>query len=142
MDIRQAAPQDAGSLANLVFQLGYSGTPEEIVRRLAPLSASASDAVFTAVEAGSVVGFIHVRVVRLLEADAFAEIAALVVSDAQRGRGVGHSLVEAAETWAREQRMDRIRVRSNVIRERAKKFYEREGYAVTKVTNVFDKPLA
>ena len=141
MEIRRAAAQDAGSLSNLVFQLGYSGTPEDIVRRLAPLTASSSDAVFTAVDSGSVVGFIHVRVVRLLESDAFGEIAALVVSEAQRNRGVGHALVEAAEAWAREQRMDRIRVRSNVIRERAKKFYEREGYAVTKTTNVFDKKL-
>jgi hypothetical protein len=36
---------------------------------------------------------------------------------------------------------NRIRVRSNVARERTRKFYEKHGYVVTKTQNVFDKML-
>ena len=46
-----------------------------------------------------------------------------------------------AEEWIRAQRLTRVRVRSSVIRDRARRFYERFGYAVTKAQNVFDKNL-
>jgi hypothetical protein len=33
----------------------------------------------------------------------------------------------------------RVRVRSNIVRTDARRFYERLGYAVTKTQNVFDR---
>ena len=46
------------------------------------------------------------------------------------------------QDWARAQGFASMRVRSNVIRERAHRFYEREGYARIKAQAVFRKPLA
>lgn len=77
-----------------------------------------------------------------LEDGAFAELAGLVVDESVRGSGVGAALLAAAEDWARAQGFASMRVRSNVIRERAHRFYEREGYARIKAQAVFRKPLA
>lgn len=86
-------------------------------------------------------GWIHVALVQSLESAPFAEIRGLVVDEAHRGRGIGQTLVAAAEDWARSRDVNRIRVRSNVKRERTHPFYERLGYATTKSQKVFDKRL-
>jgi GNAT superfamily N-acetyltransferase len=60
-------------------------------------------------------------------------------AQAQRSGGVGAALVAAAEEWARVKSCARLRVRSNVVRERTHRFYERLGYRVVKSLKVFDK---
>lgn len=84
-------------------------------------------------------GFAHVEPRRLLIAEPFAELAALVISEKVRGQRVGSVLLAAAEAWAREQGFASMRVRSNVLRERAHRFYLREGYAEKKRQAVFLK---
>jgi GNAT superfamily N-acetyltransferase len=71
----------------------------------------------------------------------FAELAGLVVGDSARSRGIGALLLRAAEDWARNRGFARLRVRSNVVRERAHRFYLREGYIERKRQVVFDKTL-
>ena len=98
--------------------------------------------VFVAVDSESrVVGWTHVVERFHLEDEPFVELAGLVVDESARSVGVGATLLRAAESWAREQGHDRLRVRSNVVRERAHCFYAREGYAERKRQIVFDKPL-
>lgn len=45
------------------------------------------------------IGWIHVFGAHRVEAEPFAEIAALVVDETRRGRGTGAALVEAAAEW-------------------------------------------
>ena len=47
-----------------------------------------------------------------------------------------------AEEWAARHGCPRVRVRSNVIRERTHRFYERLGYRAVKSQKVFDKSQA
>ncbi|HEY6843120.1 MAG TPA: GNAT family N-acetyltransferase [Thermoanaerobaculia bacterium] len=108
---------------------------------MSEISARADHAVFVDTAGDSVTGFIHVCVMLSLEGDSYAEVRALVVDEAHRGGGAGPRLVAAAEQWARERQQDRVRVRSNVVRERARRFYERLGYAVVKTQNVLDRTL-
>lgn len=139
--IRIARPDDAAAFADLLVQLGYPGvTPDDARRRLLQLLDRADHAVFVDEEDG-VAGFIHVCVTETLEHEPRGEIRTLVVDEARRSTGVGARLVEAAERWARQRGLARMRVRSNVLRERARRFYERLGYGVTKTQNVFDKTL-
>jgi len=55
-----------------------------------------------------------------------------VVDEAARSRGIGAALLEAVESRARERGCAEIRVQSNVLRERAHSFYERNGYVKVK----------
>jgi GNAT superfamily N-acetyltransferase len=92
-------------------------------------------------EGGSLLGWIHVSINRLVESDPDAEIRGLVVDEAARSGGLGRRLVEEAEAWALERGHGWISVRSNVIRDRTHRFYERLGYRRTKTQHKFRKQL-
>lgn len=138
MNIREAIASDAAALAALSTQLGYPAQPGEAAERLSALGAGA---VLVAEDAGAVLGWIHVCGIRFFQSPPFAEIGGLVVDEAARGRGVGKLLVEAAVRWAAEQGYGKLRVRSNVVREDAHRFYEREGFQRVKTQAVFDRRL-
>ncbi|HUP62078.1 MAG TPA: GNAT family N-acetyltransferase [Thermoanaerobaculia bacterium] len=137
--IRPAQPNDAAALAQLAGELGYPSNAREMSAQLAILSASASDAVLVAESDGRVDGWIHVCATMSLESGAQGEIRGLVVTEERRGHGVGAELVQAAEEWARERGLPRIRVRTNVNRERAHRFYERCGFTHEKTSRVYEK---
>lgn len=136
VNIRAATATDAAALAELCTQLGYPAQPGEAAERLAALGPANS--VLVAEEDGAVLGWIHVCGVRFFQSPPFAEIGGLVVDEASRGRGVGKLLVQAAIRWAAEQGYGKLRVRSNVVREDAHRFYEREGFQRVKTQAVFD----
>jgi GNAT superfamily N-acetyltransferase len=141
--IRHATPGDAAAMAALAGELGYPTRAAEMDQRLTACLAAASDHAVLVAESGkTVVGWIQVSVVVSLETGAFAEIRALVVSESQRGAGIGTKLVEAGEAWAASRDISRIRVRSNVTRERTRGFYEGLGYATIKTQRVFEKTFA
>ncbi len=111
-----------------------------IARRLA--DAAGHGVVLVAVDARDVAcGFAHAEPRHLLIADPFIELAALVVDETARGSGAGARLLGAVEAWAREHGFASVRVRSNVLRERAHGFYLREGYIEKKRQVVFLKRL-
>jgi GNAT superfamily N-acetyltransferase len=140
MEMRTANAADAERLAELATQLGYPSTADDIRRRL-PALTSAAHCLRVADRDGAVVGWIHATHVQLLDSDDYVEIKALVVHENARGARVGEALVAEVERWAAGRRCVVMRVRSNVVRERAHRFYERLGYAVFKTQRVFGKQL-
>ncbi len=139
MITREATAADAAALAALSTQLGYPAQPGEAAERLSALGPAG--AVLVAEEDGTVLGWIHVCGVRFFQSPPFAEIGGLVVDAAARGKGVGKLLVQAAVRWAAEQGYGKLRVRSNMVREDAHRFYEREGFQRVKTQAVFDRRL-
>ena len=139
--VRPATIGDAAAVASLAEELGYPTSAEEMSQRLAALATSTNDAVFVAVLGLAPVAWIHVGILTALESPPHAQILGLVVTSSLRARGIGAQLVAHAEEWARARGVTRIRVRSNVMRERTHAFYERLGYGVTKVQKAFDKRL-
>lgn len=140
--IRIADPDDAIPVAKLVAQLGYDDiTIEAARRRLVQILGRVDHIVYVAVSDRLVVGFIHISVIETLEHEPRGEIRVLSVDEEHRSAGIGAALVAKAEEWARQRRLQKVRVRSNIKRDRARVFYERLGYVVTKTQNVFDKTL-
>ena len=88
-----------------------------------------------------ILGWLHVSVSHLLESDVRAEVNGLIVAEGQRSVGAGAKLLQAAEDWARRHGCRGMNVRSNVIRERAHAFYERNGYEHYKTQKAFRKTL-
>jgi GNAT superfamily N-acetyltransferase len=142
VSVRRARISDAAQLAELSGQLGYPTTSAEITRRMRKLKPASQNALFVAEspDAG-VVGWAHVSVTHLVEVGTRAELNGLIVGEGQRSLGAGARLLEAAEEWARKQGCPSMSVRSNVIRERAHKFYQRQGYEHYKTQKAFRKPL-
>ncbi len=140
--IRLAKPGDAVRIADLSGQLGYPATSEQARERLRGIKPASHHAVFVA-ESGKdgVIGWLHVSKQHLLESEIRAEVNGLVVAEGQRSLGAGARLLAAAENWARKHACKSMSVRSNVIRERAHQFYERNGYEHYKTQKSFRKPL-
>jgi GNAT superfamily N-acetyltransferase len=142
LKIRRAKSADAPRLAELAGQLGYPATAAQMRQRLRGIKPPFQHAVFVAdsLETG-VIGWLHVSKEPLLEVEIRAEVNGLVVAEGQRSFGAGARLLAAAEEWARKHNCKSMSVRSNVIRERAHKFYERNGYEHYKTQKSFRKPL-
>ena len=142
ISIRPARSDDAAALADLSTQLGYPALADTLSQRLARVREDGAGEVFVAADMhGRVLGWTHVVPRLHLEEAPFAELAGLVVGDGARGAGIGAALLSAAEHWARQHGFAHFRVRSNVVRERAHRFYLREGYVERKRQVVFEKTL-
>jgi N-acetylglutamate synthase-like GNAT family acetyltransferase len=141
MTIRRAEDSDAQAVAELSRQLGYPATREEIGARIRRLQALEDHAVLVAVRGGAVIGWVHVQARRSLELADYGEITGMVVDERSRSGGVGAQLVAATEAWVVTRGLTALRVRSNVVRERAHAFYERLGFSLRKSQKVFTKEL-
>jgi GNAT superfamily N-acetyltransferase len=140
--VRKVRISDAPRIAKLSGELGYPSTAANVAKRLRALRPTEHHAVFVAeTKTGGVVGWLHVSISRLLELDVRAEVNGLIVSESQRSRGAGAQLLAAAEAWAKQQRCEAVNLRSNVIRERAHKFYLRQGYEHYKTQKAFQKAI-
>jgi len=143
MTIRQARPEDAAVIAALATQLGYPNTSEETETRLQDVLAQPASEVLVALdEDGTVIGYGHVFGAHRVDSNPFAEIGALVVDETRRSRGTGADLVAAMEAWANEHGYREMRVRSNVIRERAHAFYDRLGFRRVKRQQIFARTIS
>ncbi len=142
MNIRPPTAADHEQSAELTTQLGYPCTAAQIGARLAGMQDAGRYAILVAeLPEGRIAGWIGVHLLRVLELDVCAEITGLIVDQEIRSRGIGKALVDAAEDWARKRGCSAIEVRSNVVRERAHRFYERHGFRHVKTQKSFHKPL-
>ncbi len=142
IDIREIEVGDAEAAASLSGELGYPVEPHEMARRIRNLATLGNHAVYVACRPdGTVTGWIDVGITQHLQAEPYAEIGGLVVAESVRSVGVGRQLVARAEQWARDHGIATMRVRSQIARERAHRFYLREGYTQTKISAVFTKRL-
>jgi len=142
--IRRARRGDAERIAQLSGELGYPAAAAQVATRLRQLTPASKHAVFVAESSDAamgLIGWVHVGVSHLLESDIRAEVNGLIVAEGQRSAGAGAKLLEAAEEWARRRGCRGMNVRSNVIRERAHRFYERQGYEHYKTQKAFRKAL-
>ena len=128
IEIRPATAADAPALADLLGHLGYPADALDLPARLDRLRAAGDDALI-ALGDGAALGLatVHARAV-LHSATPVAQLTALVVSPAARGRGVGRALVAVAERWARDHGATRLVVTTALHRAEAPLFYERLGF--------------
>lgn len=140
--IRTAVPDDAACIARLSGQLGYPSNPDVMHARLTDLSHDPTRAAYVALRSGLVAGWIEIAVRNSLESGSFSEILGLVVDESARRSGIGAALLAAARKWTKDNGQARLRVRTNIKREDAAKFYVREGFRELKQQRVFDRDLS
>jgi GNAT superfamily N-acetyltransferase len=139
--VRHADLKDAAAITTLSEQLGYPTGEGEVRERLAAILRREDNAVFVAERDGKTVGWAHVVGEVFLESPRFAELAGLVVDREARRRGIGRHLVEACARWAESRRFRQMRVRSNIVREEAHRFYANVGFTKIKSQVVFAMAL-
>lgn len=136
VEIRTATPGDVARLRPLFAQLGYPTDENVIAARLLALGTAAT--VLLATRNDAILGFVAVSVAPEFIVEE-AVILGLVVDETARNDGVGATLLRAAEAWAYGKGATTVTVRSNVVREDAHRFYEREGYRRKKSQHIFEK---
>lgn len=140
--IRECEPSDADQVARLSEQLGYPLTAEEVERRILSFQQRPDHAVLVAcLPAKGVVGWIDIATAYRLHSGTYVEICGLVTDESVRSRGIGRALVAEAEAWAAKRAIAKIRVRSQLKRAGAHRFYLREHYTQVKTSVMFEKVL-
>jgi GNAT superfamily N-acetyltransferase len=139
--VREIRLEDAGDVAELSGELGYPVSPPDMARRIHSQLQLQDHVTYLACLDGRVVGWIDVGVTHHLQAEPYAEIGGFVVSGEVRSLGIGKQLLARAEQWALEHGLRRLLVRSQIARDRAHRFYLREGYQQTKTSAVFTKEI-
>jgi GNAT superfamily N-acetyltransferase len=140
--IRPATADDAARMAELATQLGYPTTPSQLAMRLRALAALPDAAILVATDAvDRPLGWIHVELKPSLLAPLAAQVMGLVVDEARRGAGIGAELLNRAEAWATDRGCRELLVATRVTRERAHRFYRRQGYELLKTSHIFHREL-
>ena len=139
--LRPMTPTDRAAVGRLVRQLGYEVTDDEVEARIGDIRAR-DDHLLLVADFGVTVGWVHAYEVTLVEDERFVEVGGLVVSDTARRRGSGTLLMLGVERWAIERGLSLIRLRSNVKRKAAHRFYRAIGYRDTKRQLTFEKRLS
>ena len=140
--IRSARLDDSLALATLAEQLGYPSTPDEVRARLPRYVDARDRRVIVAELDGHVIGWTSIEIVDHFYIEKFAEISGFVVDAEHRGRGVGHALMAEAERWTVEKGLTSLRLKANVVRIEAHRFYGGQGFERTKTQYNFVKKLA
>lgn len=127
MEVRDARPEDAARLVELIGELGFTVEAAGVAERLALLAANGEPVIVVESE-GALVGMLDWHVMPTIHRPRpVGRIVALVVGEGSRGRGVGTALVQEAEARMRERHCEKMEVTSNLRLGQAHAFYERYG---------------
>ena len=136
---RKYQQEDLKTLQRLMLELGYCVTLTELRNNIREIDKKGGQ-LFVAEKDGEVVGSVCILMDARLAEGVYAEIVSLIVSEKERGKGIGKELVQEAEAWA-SQRVNKVRVRANEIRSSAHAFYQNQGYEEIKTQKIFIKKV-
>lgn len=140
--IRSMVESDSEQVARLCDQLGYPSSSDDVRGRFRVIMDDpAHDFCVAESPTGEVIGWIHLFFSTSMVSGMQAEVWGLVVDEAWRERGLGRRLMEHVEKRARGRGCRSLRLRTNVVRERAHTFYGRLGYRKVKTQHVFRKEI-
>ena len=130
--VREARPDDGVALTALLRELGYPSSPEAAARHIGRFLDDPASRLSVAEGSGAVVGLVATHIVPRLDVDAYTcRVTDLVVMRAQRRRGLGTALLEAAARHAYESGAPRLDLTSGDWRDEAHGFYLASGFEST-----------
>lgn len=132
IDVRPADPGDSVVVQELLGQLGYALTVEEVRSRLDLFAKQPADPVLLATESDRGVGLIALHWTFMLHhGKPVARITALVVRDDARGKGIGRILVDAGAALARQAGCELLELTTALYRTDAQAFYHALGFTAS-----------
>lgn len=132
--VRQAVISDAKDIYYInKTSLGYDYDLEKQKAKIQAVLNDSTQVIFVAETDNKVVGYIHLVNYDVIYADNFKNCLGLAVDNDYKRNGIGSALLKQAEIWAKENGAAGIRLCSGIEREKAHKFYQSQGYEVTKL---------
>lgn len=91
---------------------------------------------------GVLVGYAQAGPLFLVGFAPAVELKQLLIKKTHRGQGIGSLLLQAVETWARDQGYAAVKLHSRIHRADAHRFYLNHGYTEVKRSVYFEKLMA
>jgi len=130
---REAEPADMVALTELMNELGYKTTLDEMKTRFADIQNHKDYKTFIAVDDTEILGMVGLsRNYSYEQNGIYVRVLALVTRSGFRQKGIGKKLMDLAENWAREIGADKVLLNCGNREEReiARLFYKKIGYQI------------
>lgn len=129
IQVRDAQVGDAEIIADLMTQINFPNTKEDIERRLTDLLSREDYHALIAEKDGKPIGMIGIFLGRFFERDQlFGRILALAVDKEYRYKGAGAVLIAEGEKWLKARGASYMVINSSSDRTSAHGFYKVQGY--------------
>lgn len=138
---RPALMSDQDEIARLSAQLGYPVSQGAMVAGLRQILQHPDHRIITLQYGEATAGWIHGIYSFRISSDPFVEIVGLVVDAQHRRMGMGKRLVEEIVQWAKTKNCSRVRVKCQIVRKDAHKFYSGLAFEEIKQQMVYDLVL-
>ena len=136
--IRTMHVKDADAVNALTKQLGYAISVEQTKINIEAIANNKYCEAFVAVFKNEVVAWVTVASVVTLESLPFSEIRGLVVDEQVRGKNIGRLLIDEVKQWCYDKKLERLRIKCNVLRKEAHAFYLHLGFIEKKEQKIFE----
>jgi GNAT superfamily N-acetyltransferase len=137
IQIREIHKSDAFSITELSVQLGYKIDESLILEQIVSINSNKDHFAFVVVLNNMIIGYIHGFLSIRLTSSPFLEIGGLIVRKEYRRKGVASALIGYLESHVNDYKT--IRVRCNVKRESAHRFYLNLNYIEKKEQKIFER---
>ena len=137
LTIRSAKAEDSGSLARLAGQLGYPCKEDDVGIRVGSYINSRKCRIIVAELGAELVGWTSLDVIDHFYLEPYVDISGFIVDERYRNLGIGKELVKEAVRWTRENGYSVLRLKTNITRKDAHRFYESNGFIKTKEQFVY-----
>lgn len=132
--IRDAIPGDCNAIADLLAELGYPTSSQEVLIRIKEMEGDPRSRLLNAIVDGICVGMASLHLLPYFPTGGrICRITALVVKSEFRGRGIGSKLVLEAERIARDEGCAGVEITTAEQRQETHGIYERRGYVRTSI---------
>lgn len=134
INIRQYQSSDLESITELMTDLGYPSSIQEMETRMKSIESSPGYFTFVACLDGIMVGMLGIRELLNYETSGnVTQISLLVIKKEYHKLGIGTSLLNFIEDWARKKGSNVLYLTSGIKEERIKahEFYKKFGFEIT-----------
>ncbi len=139
LSLRDATIEDSTVIADLMTQINYPNTPEEMEQRLNGLLNHPDYHAIVAEMDGRVIGMLGLFLGRKFEKeDRFGRVLTMAVDEEYRFKGIGGLLVEEAEKWLKSKGANLLVIYSGENSNRAHGFYRQQGFEKSGVRFIKD----
>lgn len=140
--VRNIKTDDVSDVADLMKQLGYNVNRDNLSKIIKLILQNDDSTAIVAVnDLGKVVGCLQILITARLAEGNYGEIVSLVVDQKERRKGIGKKLVDESIEWLKGKGYSKIRVRCNIIRNEAHRFYENLEFKERKTQKIFEKDI-
>lgn len=126
------------------FQLDYlqsSLSKDQLEDKILDVLNHDDEKIFIAVCDDEVIGYIYVNIYDVLYQEPIANVVSFILNMNKKHNGIGKTLIEAAENWAKDKGIKKARIVSDVNRTHGHSLFKKLGYVINETDFEFKKAL-